>query len=115
MLCAAVTALVSAAFGPPSLRLGDVIAPGDFWRVFRTWALSDASSVLIVAPLVLTWASDGLRGIGRRELVEGAVGLAVLCCSLSWHLSETFRTSCSRCSCGRLPRPGTQRPATMPG
>src|SRR5215212_2764643 len=65
VLCAAVTSLVSAAFGPPSLRLGDVIAPDDFWRVFRTWALSDAAGVLVVAPLVLTWASGGLRGIGR--------------------------------------------------
>jgi signal transduction histidine kinase len=78
VLCAAVTALVSGAFGPPSLRLGDVIAPDEFWRVFRTWALSDAAGVLVVAPLMLTWASDGVRGIGRRELVEGAMGLAVL-------------------------------------
>ena len=78
VLCAAAAALVSAAFGPPALRLGDVIAPGEFWHVFRTWALSDASGVLVVAPLVLTWASSGLRGIGRRELIEGSIGLAVL-------------------------------------
>src|SRR5829696_10014556 len=35
--CALVAALVSAAFGPAALRLGDVIAPEDLGRVFRTW------------------------------------------------------------------------------
>jgi signal transduction histidine kinase len=78
VLCAGATSLVSAAFGPPSLRLGDVIAADEFWHVFRTWSLSDAAGVLVVAPLVLTWASGGLRGIGRRQLVEGAIGLAGL-------------------------------------
>jgi signal transduction histidine kinase len=76
--CAGVAALVSAAFGPASLRLGDVIPADEFWRVFRTWSLSDATGVLVVAPLVLTWAAGGPRGIRRRDLVEGAIGLAVL-------------------------------------
>jgi signal transduction histidine kinase len=78
VLCAAVVAVVSAAFGPPSLRLGDVIAPGELGQVFRTWALSDAAGVLVVAPLLLTWASSGVRRIGRRQVVEGAIGLAGL-------------------------------------
>jgi signal transduction histidine kinase len=78
VLCAGVAASVSAVFGPPSLRLGDVIAADEFGRVLRTWALSDASGVLVVAPAVLTWATSGLRGIRRRDVLEGAVGLAVL-------------------------------------
>ena len=32
----------------------------------------------MVAPVVLTWASTGLRGIGRRDVLEGAVVLVVL-------------------------------------
>jgi signal transduction histidine kinase len=76
--CALVAATVSAAFGPTSLRLGDVIAPGELGRVFRTWVLSDASGVLVVAPALLTWAATGVRGITRREVVEGAIVLAVL-------------------------------------
>jgi signal transduction histidine kinase len=75
---AAVAALVSAAFGPTALRLGDVISADEFGQVFRTWSLSDASGVLVVAPVVLIWATTGLRGIRRRDLVEGAVGFAVL-------------------------------------
>jgi signal transduction histidine kinase len=78
VVCAVAAALVSAAFGPTALRLGDVIAAGDFGRVLRTWALSDASGVLVVAPVVLTWASTGLRGVRRRDLSEGAAVLAVL-------------------------------------
>jgi signal transduction histidine kinase len=76
--CAVVAAVVSAAFGPPSLRLGDVISAGELGRVFRTWSLSDATGVLVAAPAVLTWASLGVRGIRRRDVVEGIIGLAVL-------------------------------------
>jgi signal transduction histidine kinase len=78
VICAAVAALVSAAFGPLSLRLGGVITSGELGRVFRTWTLSDAAGVLVVAPAVLTWATSGLRGIRRRDLLEGAIGLVVL-------------------------------------
>jgi len=78
VLCAVVAALVSAAFGPPALRLGDVVSPGEFGRVFRTWTLSDAAGVLVVAPAVLTWASTGLKGIRRRDLLEGVLVLGLL-------------------------------------
>jgi signal transduction histidine kinase len=76
--CALVAALVSAAFGPAALRLGDVIAPDDLGEVFRTWTLGDAAGVLVVAPAILTWASSGLKGFGRREIVEGAIVLVLL-------------------------------------
>ena len=60
--CAVVAAIVSAAFGPTSLRLGDVIPPDELGRVFRTWTLGDAAGALVVAPVILTWASAGLEG-----------------------------------------------------
>ena len=76
--CALLAAIISAAFGPTSLRLGDVIATDDLARVYRTWTLSDAAGVLVVAPFLLTWAAAGLSDIRRRDLVEMAVVLAVL-------------------------------------
>src|SRR4051794_37157282 len=76
--CALVAALVSAAIGPLSLQWGDVIPAGDLGEVFRTWALGDACGVLVVAPLILTWATAGLRGLHRREIAEGSVVLVVL-------------------------------------
>ena len=80
--CALVAALISAAFGPLALRMGGVIPPDELGRVFRTWTLGDAAGALVVAPLILTWASVGLRGFGRRELVEGA-GVLVLLVALA--------------------------------
>jgi signal transduction histidine kinase len=76
--CAFLAAIVSAAFGPMSLRLGDVIAADELGRVFRTWTLGDASGVLVVAPVVLTWAASGVKGIRGRELVEMALVLSAL-------------------------------------
>jgi signal transduction histidine kinase len=76
--CAVVAAIISAAFGPMSLRLGDVIAPDELGSVFRTWMLSDAAGALVAAPVVLTWAATGVKGIRRRDLVEGAALLAAL-------------------------------------
>src|SRR5919109_4672068 len=76
--CAVVAAVVSAAFGPTSLRLGDVIPADELGRVFRTWTLGDASGVLVVAPALLTWSAGGVKGIRRRELVEGAIVLGAL-------------------------------------
>ncbi len=76
--CALVAAIISAAFGPLSLRLGNVIAADELGRVLRTWTLSDVSGILVVAPVVLTWATTRLKGIRRRDLVEGAIALVVL-------------------------------------
>jgi signal transduction histidine kinase len=76
--CALVAAVVSAAFGPLSLRLGDVISADELGDVVRTWTLGDAAGVLVLAPFILTWATAGLRGFHRRELVEGLVVLGVL-------------------------------------
>jgi signal transduction histidine kinase len=78
VVCAVVAALISAAFGPTSLRLGGVIDTDDLGSVFRTWTLGDAAGVLVFAPALLTWASTGWSGIRRRDLVEGAVVFAVL-------------------------------------
>ena len=76
--CALVAALVSAAFGPLALRLGHVIAADELGEVFRTWTLGDAAGVLVVAPVILAWASAGLAGLGRREQIEGACVLVLL-------------------------------------
>src|SRR3954463_4266784 len=73
--CALVAAIVSAAFGPTSLRAGGVVGADELARVYRTWTLSDASGVLVVAPVLLTWATMGLRGIRRRQIAEGSIAL----------------------------------------
>src|SRR4051812_18450655 len=76
--CALVAAVVSAAFGPLSLRLGDVIPGGELGGVFRTWTLGDAAGILVVAPAMLTWAAGGVKGLRRRDVIEGALVMVVL-------------------------------------
>lgn len=76
--CAAVGTLISASFGATSLRLGDVIPEDQFAEVWRTWWLSDFSGALVVTPLILTWATRGLQGLSRWDLIEGAVMIIVL-------------------------------------
>jgi signal transduction histidine kinase len=75
---ALVAAVVSAAFGPTALRLGGVIPTDELGEVFRTWTLGDAAGVLIVAPLLLTWAAGGVGGMRRRDVVEAAVLFVLL-------------------------------------
>jgi PAS domain S-box-containing protein len=70
--------LVSASFGPLSLRLGDVIPAREFGEVWRTWWLSDFTGALVLSPLLLTWASLVFRPLGRRDLIEGTALLTVL-------------------------------------
>src|SRR3954469_15189273 len=76
--CALVAALVSAAFGPTALWLGDVISSDELASVYRTWTLGDAAGVLVVAPALLTWVTWGVRDVRRRDVIEGAVILAAL-------------------------------------
>src|SRR4051794_37644145 len=78
VVCALVAALVSAAFGPLALRLGGVIPADELGSVFRTWTLGDCAGVLVVAPVILTWATCRFRGIERRELIEGSIALVLL-------------------------------------
>jgi signal transduction histidine kinase len=61
-----------------ALRMGDVIPPDELGSVFRTWTLGDAAGTLVVAPVIMAWASLGMRGLGRRELAEGGIVLALL-------------------------------------
>jgi signal transduction histidine kinase len=76
--CAAAGTLVSAVFGVVSLRLGDVIKAGEFGNVFRTWWLSDLSGALVVAPLLLVWATRRSWRMARLRVAEGALLLATL-------------------------------------
>jgi PAS domain S-box-containing protein len=75
--CAAGT-LVSASFGPLSLRLGDVITAGEFGEVWRTWWLSDFCGALVITPLLLTWASLAFPPLTRAQLIEAAAMLTAL-------------------------------------
>ena len=76
--CALIGAVISAAFGPLSLRLGGVITASELDDVLRTWTLGDACGALVFAPVMLTWAAGGRHGVRRSHVIEGGVLLLVL-------------------------------------
>ena len=88
VVCAAAGTLVSACFGAASLRLGNVIGPGELANVWRTWWLSDLSGTLIVAPVLLTWVAARPARFGRRDAAE-ALALAVALVLLAELPSQT--------------------------
>jgi hypothetical protein len=99
--CALVAALISAAFGPLALRLGDVISADELGEVFRTWTLGDAAGVLVVAPVILTWATRASR---HRPARARRRARSCSSCSSRWRScrrSATCPTSSSRSCCGR--------------
>ena len=59
------------------------------------------SGVLVVAPVLLTWAATGLEGIRRRDVLEGAVGLAVLVALAELAPQQDVPYIVFRCSSGR--------------
>ena len=71
-------------------------------EVFRTWTLGDAAGVLVVAPVILTWATGGVEGHRPARARRGR-RRARRCSwrSPSSRRSATCRTSSSRCCCGR--------------
>jgi signal transduction histidine kinase len=75
--------LLAASIGVSALMLGGLIAPANFPMAWAAWWLGDAIGVLVVAPLILTWAGSGARySLGRwaegLALVIVVAGLALL-------------------------------------
>jgi PAS domain S-box-containing protein len=76
LLAATAAPLIAATNGVTALSVaGDVDSYGSEWLL---WWVGDAMGALIVAPLILVWSTNPLRGITRRRLFEGAVVVAVL-------------------------------------
>src|SRR5256714_2346842 len=79
----AVAAAVSTSLGPTigltSLALGGFAQWSNYWPIWATWWLGDASGDLIVAPLLLLWSVPATqRKWNRHEVVEVSVLLLLL-------------------------------------
>ena len=95
--CCAVGTLISACFGPASLRLGGVIDANELGKVWRTWWLSDLSGALIVTPVLLTWAvRAAARGWAAARRSRRPCSSSRWCCWSSCPTSATSPTSSSR-------------------
>lgn len=68
---------VSATVGVLSLTAGSMLAASSLAETWRAWWVGDALGDLVVAPLLLVWASKPLSGVRVARTVEGvALGAA---------------------------------------
>lgn len=77
-LAAAGCTALSATIGVTSLALGGAAAWADFWTIWRTWWLGDATGALLVTPLVVLWVRKPRPGWSGRQAAEAAALLVVL-------------------------------------
>ncbi|MBI4470477.1 MAG: PAS domain S-box protein [Acidobacteria bacterium] len=76
LACLLATA-VSATIGVASLTLGGLALGGDFRQLWLTWWLGDAMGALIVAPVVVLWATSPVVRWKREHKLEAALVLLV--------------------------------------
>jgi signal transduction histidine kinase len=83
ILAAGFSTLVSATIGVSSLYLGGIVPLARFGVTWRAWWIGDAIGALLVAPVILVWATPGRPQLRRKILFEAtAVGAAVAVTSL---------------------------------
>lgn len=70
---ALVASAVAASVGPTSISLAGISSPSVYTTVWFTWWLGDATGILAVAPLLLTWRDGLLMRWGVRRSVEAGI------------------------------------------
>jgi len=79
VLAAGIATLVSATIGVSSLYLGGIVAPSGFGVTWRAWWVGDAIGALLVAPVILVWATRPQGELRQKTTLEAAaIGAAVL-------------------------------------
>src|SRR2546428_6351261 len=81
LLAAVVSTTVAATFGVTSLSLGGFARWQDYGDIWLTWWLGDAGGDLVVAPVVLLWATGPHWPPRRAQLLEA--GLLIACLVLA--------------------------------
>ena len=78
VFAAGISTTVSATIGVASLCLGGVQPWSAFARLWSEWWIGDGMGDLVMAPLLLVWASPSPLGWARRRIVE----VVILCATL---------------------------------
>lgn len=78
-LAALVSTTVSPTFGVGSLAVGSFAQSSNYWPIWLTWWLGDASGDLVIAPLLLLWSVRATqRKWNRKQALEVSVLLLLL-------------------------------------
>ncbi len=78
VLAGLVSPVVSASAGVGSLLLSGVIRPADFFFCWFAWWLSEATGVLVITPVMLTWQKQPETRWRARKLAEYSLLLLML-------------------------------------
>lgn len=87
LLGAAVVATITATNGVANLVLGGIIPVSAYGSAWRVWWVGDAMGVLLVGPLLLSWAADrrvAWRGWRALEVVALFAALVIGCQIIFW-------------------------------
>ena len=80
---AALSAMISATIGVSTLYFAGLVVPQRLAETWRTWWVGDAIGALLVAPVILVWATRPRFNLPARRLIEaGLLMLAVLVAGL---------------------------------
>src|SRR6266568_1758458 len=77
-LAAAISTIISPAFGVTSLALAGFADWANYGAIWLTWWLGDTTSDLLIAPLIILWSIASKRRWNRREAVEVGILLLLL-------------------------------------
>lgn len=83
ILGAAAAMLLTSSNGVLQLVLAGIVPFDNALSVWWTWWAGDSMGVLLIAPLVLTWATTGSSDCSRAQVVEMAA-LALILVAVSW-------------------------------
>ena len=72
VLAAAISSTISATIGVASLSLGGLVPMERFGQTWRAWWLGDCIGDLLVAPMLLVWATSLRRFRRPRRVLEAA-------------------------------------------
>jgi signal transduction histidine kinase len=77
LLSATLATLLTATFTVSALFLGGLSGWEEYWRVWRVFWIGNAMGVLVLTPLIFSWA-QGLKGWSTRQRLELGALLTVL-------------------------------------
>ena len=81
VLAAGVSTMVSATIGVSSLYLGGILPREQAWVAWRAWWLGDLIGDLVIAPVLLIWATTPSMRLERRRIPEVAALVAAVVAS----------------------------------
>ena len=84
---AAASTLVSPTVGVSALFAAGIVGDGSVALAWRTWWLGDATSELLLAPVILTFAASRLPRVLRPGRLAEAAALAAAVTAVSWFAS----------------------------